>query len=224
MFIDCSRTVTNHMSTFKLKNEDGSYTAFEVEISPFLTREQTKPKFSDGVSFEITQVSFQSVVGTYVDSPYHRHGDMSDISQLQLDQLIGEGVLIVAKDLKEWESFTPENLEIEVRDKIVLINFGWDQYFGTDKYQAYPFISKKFLDFLVENHPKMIGVDTVNIDSSKNLSRPAHTRLLKEDILILENLCNLELLKQKIFRFYAIPAKFVKTASFPVRAFAEIVE
>ena len=224
MFIDCSRTVTNKMSAFELKNEDGSYTTFEVEIKPFLTREQTRPKFTDDVSFEINQITFQTVVGTYVDSPYHRHAGMNDISKLQLDQLIGEAILINAKGLQEWEEFTPENLDLDIRDKIVLVNFGWDKHFGTNQYLRYPFISDKFIDFLVSQRPKMVGVDTVNIDSSKNLSRPAHTKLLKEEIIIVENLVNLESLENKIIRFYAVPAKFENTASFPVRAFAEIVE
>lgn len=212
------------MPAFRLQNEDGSHTVFEVAINPFLTREQTKPKFNNDVSFEITQISFQSVVGTYVDSPYHRHAGMADISKLELDQLIGEGVYIDARGLQEWESFTPQDLSIEVKDKIVLINFGWDRYFATEEYNSYPFISSNFIDFLVREHPKMVGVDTVNIDSAKNLSRPAHTKLLRENILILENLVNLDALGGKIFRFYAVPAKLEEAASFPVRAFAEIVE
>ncbi len=224
MFIDCSRILYNKMPAFRLQNEDGTHQIFEVEIKPFLTREQTRPKFLNNVSFEITQISFQSVVGTYIDSPYHRYAGMSDISKLNLDQLIAEGVYIDARGLKEWEDFTPHDLNIDVRNKIVLINFGWDKKFGTEGYHSYPFISGEFLDFLVREKPKMIGVDTVNIDSSKDLSRPAHTKLLKENVLILENLVNLELLENKIFRFYAVPVKLENTASFPVRAFAEIVD
>ena len=224
MFIDLSRTITNKMAAFKLKNEDGSYTTFEVEIRPFLTREQTKPKFSNEVSFEITQISFQTVVGSYVDSPYHRHAGMADISKLDLNRLIGEAVLIDARGLKEWNSFTPEDMNFDVTNKVVLVNFGWDKYFGTEKYLEYPFISREFLDYLVKRKPKLIGVDTVNIDNSNDLSRPAHTRFLKENIIIVENLVNLEVLQKKVARFYAIPAKFENAASFPVRAFAEIAE
>ena len=70
----------------------------------------------------------------------------------------------------------------------------------------------------------MVGVDTVNIDSSKNLSWPAHTKLLKEEIIIIESLVNLESLENKTIRFYAVTAKFENLASFPVKAFAKIVE
>ncbi len=224
MFIDLSRTITNKMEAFKLKNEDDTFTTFEVEIKPFLTRDQTRTKFKDDVSFEITQISFQTVVGTYIDSPYHRHEGMDDVSKLTLDQLIGEGIIIDARGLRAWESFKPEKFDFNVRDKIVLINFGWDKFFGSVNYLKYPFIAREFIDFLVANKPKMVGVDTVNIDNSNDLTRPAHTLLLKENILIVENLVNLKLLQNKIFRFFALPAKFEHAASFPVRALAEIFE
>jgi kynurenine formamidase len=45
--------------------------------------------------------------------------------------------------------------------------------------------------------------------------------LLKNNIPIVENLRNLGKLEGKRFRFYAVPVK-VKTAAFPVRAFAEV--
>jgi len=39
-----------------------------------------------------------------------------------------------------------------------------------------------------------------------------------------EHLCNLSCLPWTGFRFYAVPLRIVKGASFPVRAFAEIDE
>lgn len=224
MFIDCSRTLTNGMPAFRLKNEDGSFQNFTVEIKPFLTRSETKPKFSNDVSFEITQVSFQCVVGTYLDSPFHRYEGMKDISQITLDQVISEGVVFDARGLQPWDSFTPKPMNNDLGGKIVLINFGWDKHFDTEKYHSYPYISEEFISYLVDQHPLAVGVDTINIDNSNDLTRPAHTNLLKENILIIENLVNLDLLLNKVIRFYAIPVKLQDTASFPVRAFAEIVE
>ena len=226
MFIDCSRKVTNNMPSFRLKNEDGTYTTFQAEIVPFLTREQTKSKYTNNVSFEMTKISFQSVIGTYLDSPYHRYADMDDISNLDLENLVGEGILISAQGMDPWEplQLTESIKKLEITDKIVLINFGWDKYFLNDQYNSYPFISNEFIDHLVTQKPKIIGVDTVNIDNSNDLTRPAHSKLLREKILIIENLMNLHLLKDKIFRFYCVPAKFEGAASFPVRAFAELVD
>jgi len=55
-------------------------------------------------------------------------------------------------------------------------------------------------------------------------SRPAHTRLLGANIPIVEHLAKLSSLPRNGFMFYAVPPPIVKGASFPVRAFAEIIE
>ena len=86
----------------------------------------------------------------------------------------------------------------------------------------YPIISMELIEYLVDAKIKLVGVDTINIDNSKDLNRPAHTLFLKNDILIVENLTNLHKLHGKEFIFYAVPLKVKKAAAFPVRAFAEI--
>ena len=70
---------------------------------------------------------------------------------------------------------------------------------------------------------RLVGVDTVNIDDSRDPARPVHTLLLKNEVLIVENLTGLEQLYGKAFRFFAVPWKAKKAASLPVRAFAEIL-
>lgn len=91
-----------------------------------------------------------------------------------------------------------------------------------ERYQSYPFISKELIDLLIDQRVKLVGVDTVNIDDSRDLSRSAHTSFLKNEILIADNLTNLESLHGKNFRFFAVPLKGKRVAAMPVRAFAQI--
>ena len=58
------------------------------------------------------------------------------------------------------------------------------------------------------------------MDDTGNPERPAHTHLLENKVLIVENRQNLAGLEGD-FRFYAIPLR-IDTASFPVRAFAQL--
>ena len=70
---------------------------------------------------------------------------------------------------------------------------------------------------------KLVGIDSLNIDSTKTGERPVHSLLLKHDVLIVEHLCNLSKIpKDKSFLFHAIPPKIKGVSSFPVRAFAEL--
>ena len=65
-------------------------------------------------------------------------------------------------------------------------------------------------------------VNALNVDDTRDPARPTHTRLLARDILIVENLTGLAALHGRRFRFFAVPIKARRTASMPVRAFAEL--
>jgi kynurenine formamidase len=208
-----------------MKNEDGTITQYTAKIKPCLTHEQSLAKYEGKASFEITEMSFQCSVGTYLDSPYHRYQEKRDISELQLEEMILPGILI---DVREKEAYEAVGIDViekgtDLRGKAILFNFGWDVYWGTDKYYSYPYISEDLINYLFAEGVKLVGVDTVNIDSIKDPCRPAHSLFLENDILIVENLTDLSKLKEKEFIFYAIPLKAKRTAVMPVRAFAEIV-
>jgi len=251
MFIDLSHEFYDGMPGFKYKNDDGTVTAFDVSIKPFLTHEQTRPRYQDKAEFEITEFHFHASMGTYLDAPYHRWQGKRAIGDLKLDDVILEGVLLDAREAfgrTAWDVIpgggeerngvrsvqsdardgvanahrsVPPALP-DVRGRAVLFNFGWDQFWGKPQYEAYPFISRAVIDWLIAGGAKLVGVDTLNIDDTRDPERPAHSRLLQNDILIVENLCNLNALRGHAFRFFAAPIRARGAAAIPVRAFAEI--
>ncbi|MFW9779161.1 MAG: cyclase family protein [Candidatus Heimdallarchaeota archaeon] len=224
-FIDLSHLFEDNMPGFRLKSENGDLIAFTAQIRPFLTHEQSRPRYKNKASFEITEITFQTSVGTYLDSPYHRYPDKRDISEIGIEEVILEGIVLNARHGSAGKAvgleIIPERLNLT--NKAILINFGWDQYWGTDKYHDYPFISEELIKFLSNANVGLVGVDTINIDDSRDLFRPAHTEFLKKDILIVENLTNLGSLYDKPFRFFCVPIKGKQVAAMPVRAFAEII-
>lgn len=224
-FVDLSHDFEDGMPGFKLKNEDDTFTQYTAKIRPFLTHEQSSPKYQGKASFEITEISFQSSVGTYLDSPYHRYRGAKDISEIMIDDVILPGLVIDVRNRGEFEAVGPELVpkDRSLAGKAILFNFGWSKYWGSERYQSYPFMSEGTIRLLIDAGVKLVGVDTVNIDSSRDLTRPAHTLFLKNEILIVENLMNLEALYGEKFRFFAVPVKGKKVAAMPVRAFAELL-
>jgi kynurenine formamidase len=225
MFFDLSHDFEDKMPGFKLTNEDGSVTQYTARIRPFLTHDQTKAKFQGKCSFEITEMTFQTSVGTYIDSPYHRYPNGRDISQIRIEEVILSGVVVDARGRGDFEpvgiAVIPQDLDL--KNKAVLFNFGWDKYWATEQYQSYPFLSTDVIEFLIASDVKLVGVDTINIDSSKDLTRPAHSLFLKNEIFIVENLRNLDKLHGKRFRFFAVPIRAKRAAAMPIRAFAELL-
>lgn len=224
-FIDLSHDFEDKMPGFRMRGQDGKIIQYTTMINPFLTHNQTKPMFDGKCSFEITEIKFQSPVGTYIDSPYHRYSKGRDISEIKLEELILPGVVIDSRGKSSFESvdleIIPKNTNL--MGNAVLFNFGWDKYWGKEQYYSYPYISEELIEFLIKKEVKLVGVDTINIDNYNNNKRPAHTQLLKNEILIVENLKNLNCLYGKNFRFFAVPIKGKKVTSMPIRAFAEII-
>lgn len=223
-FVDLSHAFEDGMPGFRLPAEDGSYTEFTAEIRPFLTHEESTPYYDGQSAFEITEMRFQTSIGTYLDSPYHRYPDRRDIGEIAIDEVILPGVAIDATGRDASEAVGPDVLPdaFDLDGAAVLFAFGWDEYWGTDQYRTYPYISAEVIDSLIERNVALVGVDTMNVDDASDPSRPAHTRFLANDVLILENLTNVRRLVDERFRLFAVPVKATGAAAMPVRAFAEL--
>jgi arylformamidase len=220
--IDLSHDFADGMPGFSLRRE-GEVRQFTASIRPFVTHEDSAPFYDGQASFEITEISFQTSIGTYLDSPRHRWPERRDIAGLTLEDVILPGLCVTVADVQPGERVGLSRLDLpeDLSGKAVLIRFGWDIHWATPAYDNYPFIDTDVIAALRDRGAKLLGVDTPNADSRSDLSRPAHTVLLGQDILIVENLRDLGRLPGTGFRFFAVPIKAVGAAAMTIRAFAE---
>jgi len=195
------------------------------KIGAYLDHEASRSRYENQAEFYLGKVDMVCNLGTYLDSPFHRYPDGLDLSQIPLERVAGIPGIVLDGVVSSDRSITLEADSSELGGKAVLIRTGWDKRWGTDGYwEPGSFLSEKSIDLLIRSRVELVGVDFWNVDDTMDLARPAHTRLLASDILIVEHLCNLSTLPRTDFRFYAVPLRIVRGASFPVRAFAEIEE
>jgi kynurenine formamidase len=192
-------------------------------IDAWLTREESRSRYAGKAEFYIGRVNMVGNVGTYLDSPFHRHANRADLSQIPLESVARlDGIVVDVKTMVS-RAISTDCDESKLRGRAVLFRTGWNKRWGTESYWSPgPFLNNDTIDLLVRARAALVGVDFWNIDDVDNMSRPAHTRLLGADIPIVEHLTNLSALPRTGFRFYAVPPRVVSGASFPVRAFAEI--
>jgi kynurenine formamidase len=223
-FVDLSRPLEDGMPGFRMGDEDGSVTEYSADIHPLFTHEDSRPRYDGQAAFEVTEIQLQTSVGTYLDAPYHRYPDGRDIGELGIDELVLPGTVVDARGLAPGEQLPVEALppDTALAGNAVLFDFGWAEHWGSEQYRSYPFLSEPVIERLVDVDVALVGVDTINVDDHHNPARPAHSRLLGEEIFIVENLRNLTQLPRSGFRFFAVPVKTVGAAAMPVRAFAEV--
>lgn len=83
-----------------------------------------------------------------------------------------------------------------------------------------PGLSISAAKYLISKKVNLIGIDSPSIDLGKNSKFDVHHMLLKNNILILENLCNLEKIKKSFFKLVVLPLKLKNATGSPVRAVA----
>jgi arylformamidase len=191
-------------------------------ICDFLSREDSKKNYEEGTTFQIGKIELITNTGTYIDSPFHRYENGKDLSEIELERFVNIPAIVVRTSEQSIDANTFKNLD--VKDKAVLVNTNWSNHWRTDQYfENHPFLTKDAAEYLRDKGVKLVGIDSYNIDDTRTKSRPVHTILLGEEILIVEHLCNLDKLPDTSLFFTAVPPKFKGVGTFPVRAFASEV-
>jgi len=188
----------------------------------YLSREESRAHYSPGTEFAIQRIDLIGNTGTYVDSPFHRYADGTDLAGLRLDQLAYLDALVVKPRLEDGMSILTDDLAaLDVNGKAVLLHTGWDRHWGTDAYfENNPFLTEAGAQLLAERGAALVGIDSLNIDDTRGSARPAHSILLGHNIPICEHMTGLEQLPATGALFSAVPPKLVGFGTFPVRAFA----
>jgi len=189
-------------------------------ITDHMTFEESKAHYVAGTEFHIGRIDLVANTGTYLDTPAHRWRGRDDLSTLPIDRLAGLSGIVIRSPGPE---LTPGLLaDIDVAGAAMLFHTGWDRHWRTDHYGStdHPFVGAMLARTLVAAGPALVGIDSVNIDSTVERERPAHSLLLEAGIPIVEHLTRLDELPDDGFEFFAVPAKIRGLGTFPVRAFA----
>jgi kynurenine formamidase len=191
------------------------------EISDHMTREESRSHYAPGTEFHIGRISMVANTGTYVDTPFHRFADGADLGAVPLQRLADlDGVLVGVRSRGRAVG-RAEIAHHRVAGRGVLIHTGWDRHWGTERYgRNHPYLTGEAAAWLADHGAALVGIDSLNIDDTEDLSRPVHTTLLAAGIPLVEHLRGLDQLPPEGFRFHAAPVRVEGLGSFPVRAYA----
>ena len=214
--IDVSHSVEDGMTTYK--GLPGPV------ITDHLSREAAAEIYAPGTTFQIGRIDMIANTGTYLDSPFHRYADGTDLADLDLYSLANlDGLVVRLIDCPVRDISEDALASQDVQGKAVLFHTGWDTRWRTEGYADgnHPFLTAGAAEHLAQAGAALVGIDSYNIDT-KDSSRPAHSILLQHGIPIVEHLCGLGELPDQDFKFFAVPVKVKGMGTFPVRAFGMV--
>jgi arylformamidase len=182
----------------------------------------------EGFRIHIMEFTFQTHSGTHIDAPSHFCENGKMIDQIPFERFVGEGIclamskskfgVISSEDLKRAWAFVR-------RGDVVLLSTGWGDKYGTDEYFEHPSLGIDAAEWLVKQGVSIIGIDTLTPDIAiplrdKEFDYPIHKILLKNDILIIENLANLKTIVGHRATIASFPLKIKNADGAPARVFA----
>ncbi|MCU1493198.1 MAG: putative cyclase [Acidimicrobiaceae bacterium] len=191
------------------------------DIGEHLSFEDSHGMYAPGTEFAIGRISMVTNTGTYLDTPAHRWRDGHDLSGLPLEHCANLPLVVV----DATGAIADDVLDVlPLSGAAVIFRTGWDAHWGTDRYGDidHPHLTVACAEELVARGVALVGIDSVNIDSTATGERPAHSTLLSVGIPIVEHLTVLHQLPSTGARFFAVPPAVHGLATFPVRAFAVI--
>lgn len=200
-------------------------------LGSHLTFEESAAHYAAGTEFAIGTISMAANTGTYLDTPAHRYRDGADLSRLALDRMVDRpGVVVRARvrDTPGARAIDEAQLrsalgDVDPAGMAVLVETGHSEHWGTPAYFSdHPYLTDDAVEFLVSAKPSLVGIDSLNIDSTHTGRRPAHSWLLAAGIPVVEHLTGLADLPDIGFRFTAAPPAVRGMGTFPVRAFAVV--
>ena len=191
-----------------------------------------KPQFipwsnlkEDGYNLELLFLSTHT--GTHLDAPCHFVKDGLGIDQIPLDRLVGKATIIKLQKAKNTAitksdiiSFEKKNGKIPDHSSIFFFT-GWQKNLKKNNYfTENPGLTVSAAKHLVSKRINLVGIDSPSIDLGRDGSFGVHHILLKDNVLIVENLTNLNKISSREFNFTILPLKLKDATGSPVRAVA----
>lgn len=198
--------------------------SYSSQISGFAC-EVAKTIGVDG--WNASNLHIYSHAGTHMDAPFHFGVSDVRIDEIPAHRFISRAhvVSIVINQLKQLiteKDFGSIESIINPGDSVI-IKTGWHQFVGTGKYRnELPRISERAAEWLIHKKVNMLAVEPPSVADVNNLAEVTliHEILLGGNIIIVEGICNTEVVTSEMVQLIALPLKIFKGDGAPARVIA----
>lgn len=180
---------------------------------------------TDGYNLELLFLS--SHTGTHIDAPFHFDKNGIKIHQIAPSRLISNAILIKItkgpnQQINKVDIINFEKKYEKIEDySTIILATGWQKNLGKKSFfKDNPGLSSSAAKYLISKKINLIGIDSPSIDVGSDGKFAVHNILSKNNILIVENLCNLEKIPGIHFKLIVLPLKLKDATGSPVRAIA----
>ena len=178
--------------------------------------------------FNVNELSMVVHLGTHVDAPRHFFDDGPAFDDIPIERLMGTGVV--------WELESRVDGVIEPGElermrpaagpgDVVVLDTGSAGRVGTPEYHRHPSLSRAAAEWLVEHEVKLVAVDASTPElplalRGPDFDFPAHRTLLRDGVLIAEQVTNVRPLAGRRAEFLFLALNVAGADGAPARVLA----
>ncbi|MDH3688266.1 MAG: cyclase family protein [Gammaproteobacteria bacterium] len=206
-------------------NIGGTLVAFWPLETPEHLRKITQGK----LAMEGRMIMMPEHCGTHLDVPKHFVEGGTPVNEVPLEQLILPGHLLDFSHKKNGEAITISDFEeAEAKSgqkigpgKATMCWTGVDDDWGKPGFTMNrPYVPTDVAQWLVDKKITIFCTDLIGMDDPSEWWWPTHEIWLRNGICMVQQLCNLDKLKDKEFLFVCLPLKMRDGTASPVRPVA----
>lgn len=177
----------------------------------------------ESIGYLVTRFEMGTHTGTHVDVPLHRLAGGAAVDEVPLERWMGRALVLDLTALQPGEEIRAEHLAAcEGRLDgcgILILKTNWCRHFGMeDFFSEFNGLTEEAVRWLIAHNISLIGLESPSVHPALHLQ--IHEMLLKNNILVVESLNNVDAITRETVTFFAAPLKLHGLDGSPVRAFA----
>ncbi len=162
------------------------------------------------------RVTFNTHFSTHIDAPSHMVSNGKNLDEFPVSIFAGNAQVV---DVTGLQIIDKADLPL-LRSKIVFFKTAWiKNAYNQNYFIDNPVLTVECAELIAKSGVEIIGIDSWTPD---NIPFTVHKVLFAKDILIVENLCNLDLINKEFLDVVIAPLKLTQTEGAPVRVFGFI--
>ncbi|RJL35884.1 cyclase family protein [Bailinhaonella thermotolerans] len=174
-----------------------------------------------GSRFVMEQVILAGSTGTFLAAPFRFHPEGPDVAGVPLERLFDVPIAVVRAT--GTRAIGPEAFagRDDLAGAAVLVHTGHARHWDTDAYfMSAPHLTAAAVEHLLAVRPRVVGIDSQNIDDGTDPAKPAQHRLLGAGIALLERMTGLDRVPERGALLRVLPTPVAGVGAFPVRPVA----
>jgi arylformamidase len=221
--VDLSRELFNNMP--------GISASSMAAFWPSDTHARSSTNSQGELSMESHMILMSEHISTHFDCPFHCDPNGLTVDKYPLERLVVPGQLFDFTGKGVREAITPADFEAAersgksiARGTAVLAWTGQDQNWGKPNFTMdRPYLPTETAEWLVQREIALFGTDLIGIDDPDDWRWRTHAAFLKNNVPMVQQMCNLGALAGKEFILVVLPLKIRDSTGGPVRPVALVL-